>query len=86
MLKAVIKDRDFIELVRRFLKAGYRQNNKYTETEEGMPQGGVISSILDNHLITSLKNNLKCCAKVNNFKIKDNVQYSYKNTYISYTM
>jgi len=43
MLKAVIKDRDFIELVRRFLKAGYRQNNKYTETEEGMPQGGVIS-------------------------------------------
>lgn len=48
MLKVVIKDRDFIELVRRFLKAGYMQNNKYYETEEGTPQGGVISPILAN--------------------------------------
>lgn len=48
MLKVVIEDRDFIELVRRFLKAGYMQNNKYYETEEGTPQGGVISPILAN--------------------------------------
>lgn len=48
MLKVVIKDRDFIELIRRFLKAGYMQNNEYKETEEGTPQGGVISPILAN--------------------------------------
>lgn len=48
MLKVVIKDRDFIELIRRFLKAGYIQNNEYNETEEGTPQGGVISPILAN--------------------------------------
>lgn len=48
MLKVVIEDRDFIELIRRFLKAGYMQNNEYYETEEGTPQGGVISPILAN--------------------------------------
>ncbi len=48
MLKVVIKDRDFIELTRRFLKAGYMQNNEYYETDEGTPQGGVISPILAN--------------------------------------
>lgn len=29
MLKVVIKDRNFIELVRRFLKAGYMQNGEF---------------------------------------------------------
>lgn len=48
MLKVVIKDRDFIELIRRFLKAGYMQNGEFNETEEGTPQGGVISPILAN--------------------------------------
>ena len=48
MLKVVIKDRDFIELVRRFLKAGYMQNNEFNETEEGTPQGGIISPVLAN--------------------------------------
>ena len=48
MLKTVIKDRDFIELVRRFLKAGYMKNDEFNETEEGTPQGGVISPILAN--------------------------------------
>lgn len=48
MLKVVIKDRDFMELIRRFLKAGYMQNNEFNETEEGTPQGGVISPILAN--------------------------------------
>lgn len=48
MLKIVIKDRDFIELIRRFLKAGYMQNDEVNITEEGTPQGGVISPILAN--------------------------------------
>lgn len=48
MLKVVIKDRDFVELIKRFLKAGYMQNGEFNETEEGTPQGGVISPILAN--------------------------------------
>lgn len=48
MLEVVIKDRDFIYLIRKFLKAGYMYNNEYNETEEGTPQGGVISPILAN--------------------------------------
>lgn len=48
MLKVVIKDRDFIELIRRFLKSGYMRDNEFNETEEGTPQGGLISPILAN--------------------------------------
>ena len=48
MLEVVIKDRDFIELIRRFLKAGYMYNGEYCDTNEGTPQGGLISPILAN--------------------------------------
>lgn len=48
MLEVVIKDRDFINLIRKFLKAGYMYNNEYNETDKGTPQGGIISPILAN--------------------------------------
>ena len=48
MLEVVIKDRDFINLIRMFLKSGYMQNNEFSETDEGTPQGGLISPILAN--------------------------------------
>lgn len=48
MLERVIKDRDFILLVKRFLKAGYMYKEKHFKTEEGTPQGGIISPILAN--------------------------------------
>lgn len=48
MLERVIKDKDFINLIRLFLKAGYMQNNELYETTEGTPQGGLISPILAN--------------------------------------
>lgn len=48
MLETIIKDRDFINLTRKFLKAGYMKDNEFHETEEGTPQGGVISPILAN--------------------------------------
>lgn len=48
MLEVVIKDKDFIYLIKKFLKAGYMYNEEFNETEEGTPQGGIISPILAN--------------------------------------
>ena len=48
MLEVVIDDRDFVELVRKFLKAGYVYNEELVQTNEGTPQGGIISPILAN--------------------------------------
>jgi len=43
-----IKDVRFIQLVRKFLKAGYIEDWKYNETYSGTPQGGIVSPILAN--------------------------------------
>lgn len=43
-----IEDRRFLEIIRRFLKAGIIENEMYYETDKGSPQGGVISPILAN--------------------------------------
>lgn len=48
MLEVVIKDKDFIWLIKKFLKAGYMKDDVFYETEEGTPQGGLISPILAN--------------------------------------
>ena len=41
-----IKDARLIELINKFLKAGYLENWKYHKTYSGTPQGGIISPIL----------------------------------------
>ena len=43
-----IKDARFIQLLWKFLKAGYMENWKYNKTYSGTPQGGIISPILAN--------------------------------------
>ena len=43
-----IADRNFIRLIKRLLKSGMMEEGKYYVTEEGTPQGGVISPILSN--------------------------------------
>lgn len=48
MLEVLIKDKDFIGLIKRYLKAGYMSKGEIYETEEGTPQGGNISPILAN--------------------------------------
>lgn len=47
-LELRIKDQNFIRYIKRFLKAGIFEDNKYYDTEKGTPQGGLISPILAN--------------------------------------
>jgi group II intron reverse transcriptase/maturase len=48
ILSRKIKDSRFINLIRKFLKAGYLENWKYHTTYSGTPQGGILSPILAN--------------------------------------
>jgi len=47
-LEVRIKDRSFLLLIRRFLKAGYVETRMIVATERGTPQGGNLSPILSN--------------------------------------
>jgi group II intron reverse transcriptase/maturase len=48
MLEVRIKDPSFLLLIRRFLKAGYMEEDKLVKTEQGTPQGGNLSPMLAN--------------------------------------
>lgn len=48
LMEERISDRRVIKLVKQWLKAGVIEDGKYEETEEGSPQGGVISPLLSN--------------------------------------
>ena len=43
-----IEDKNFLRYVKRFLKAGIMEEGRRYDTEEGVPQGGLISPILSN--------------------------------------
>ena len=42
-LRQRISDRSFLRLIGRFLRAGIMEEGKYIETEEGTPQGGILT-------------------------------------------
>jgi len=48
LLSKKIKDVRIINLIRKFLKAGYMENWQYNKTYSGTPQGGIISPLLAN--------------------------------------
>lgn len=54
VLNRKIKDARFLNLIRKFLKAGYMEDWKYHETYSGCPQGGIISPILANIYLNEL--------------------------------
>lgn len=47
-LKERIADANMLRLIKRFLKAGIIEKGKYSDTDKGTPQGGLISPILAN--------------------------------------
>jgi len=48
ILKRRIADKDILDLIWKFLKAGVMEKGLFAETEQGVPQGGVISPLLAN--------------------------------------
>jgi RNA-directed DNA polymerase len=48
LLKKRIADRKLVSMIRRFLKAGYKENGCMYKPDVGTPQGGVLSPLLAN--------------------------------------
>lgn len=48
LLKQRIADRDILDLIWKFLKAGVMENGLFAATETGVPQGAIISPLLSN--------------------------------------
>jgi group II intron reverse transcriptase/maturase len=59
VLSRTIKDGRVISLIHKYLKAGVVVRNKYEETEIGVPQGGPLSPILSNIMLTELDKELE---------------------------
>lgn len=54
ILRKRIKDEKFINLIWKFLRAGYVEDWNYHKTYSGTPQGGIISPILSNIYLNEL--------------------------------
>lgn len=48
LLRKRIADKSLLDLIWKFLKAGVMEGNLFAETENGVPQGGIISPLLAN--------------------------------------
>jgi RNA-directed DNA polymerase len=48
MLEEKIGDKNFLRIIRNFLKAGVMEDGRLIKTDEGTPQGGIISPTLSN--------------------------------------
>lgn len=54
-----IKDKRVLKLIRLFLQSGVMINGVYTDTEEGCPQGGPLSPLLSNIMLTEFDKELE---------------------------
>jgi len=54
VLREKVMDNRFLDLIRRFLKAGVSVDGLVQPTEKGVPQGGVISPLLANAVLNKL--------------------------------
>lgn len=59
VLSKTIKDGRVISLIHKYLKAGVVVRHKYGDTEVGVPQGGPLSPLLSNIMLTELDKELE---------------------------
>lgn len=67
ILSSKIRDSKFLNLIRKFLKAGYMENWVYHKTYSGTPQGGILSPILANIYLNELDKKVKLMS--NDFEV-----------------
>ena len=59
LLSDTIKDGRVVSLIHKYLRAGVMTGHKFEETEQGVPQGGPLSPILSNIMLTELDRELE---------------------------
>lgn len=84
LLRKTIKDERFINLIWKFLKAGYLEDWTYHKTYSGTPQGGIISPLLANIYLHELDRFMEDLKKKFNsgHRRKNNPAYSSLNNKI----
>ncbi len=69
ILEERIDSKAFVNLIEKFLKAGYLENWKFNNTYSGTPQGGIISPILANIYLDKLDKYIETmCMSMNNME------------------
>ena len=63
LLSVKIKDSKFVNLIGKFLKAGYMEDWEYHRTYSGTPQGGILSPILANIYLHGLDKKIEAMQK-----------------------
>jgi RNA-directed DNA polymerase len=82
LIKRRIADKDIIDLIWKFLKAGVMEGQLFAKTEQGVPQGGICSPLLANIYLHELdkwaeekwdltrsKRQMRRAAKIGNYKM-----------------
>jgi group II intron reverse transcriptase/maturase len=59
VLSRTVKDGRVVSLIHKYLNAGVIVNNKYEQTEMGVPQGGPLSPLLSNIMLNELDKELE---------------------------
>ncbi len=54
-----VKDKHLLKLIKRYLQAGVIDNQRYSESREGVPQGGPLSPLLANIMLDPLDKELE---------------------------
>ena len=78
ILRKKIKDERFINLIWKFLKAGYMDDWKFNNTYSGTPQGGIISPILANVYLNELDKFIESLMKEFNKGKSRSINKEYK--------
>ena len=56
MLREDVKDKMLIDLIKKYLKSGVKENGIVMKTKEGSPQGGNLSPLLANSYLDKFDN------------------------------
>ena len=54
-----VKDKRLLKLIKHYLRAGVMDNQRYSESREGVPQGGPLSPLLANTMLDPLDKELE---------------------------